>query len=202
MIHSSYNEETLRNRKGTTGANGKGDEEGNEEGGSKVKNSNDLRQLNKKDLIDLAVKLGMQRDVAELEKRWPLVQFIARNAYNERPDLYRDQKHNQQQLNQEFLERIQYLFNEQREKLQKTDVTPVLQTSTGIAVNIQHTDFRQLRPLDHPDDMTNSVMLDGMFFQDFGNNDMNVNHDDIQRPIGAQGGYRKTTTGYESPRGM
>ena len=30
----------------------------------------------------------------------------------------------------------------------------------------------------------------------------NVNHDDIQRPIGAQGGYRKTTTGYESPRGM
>ena len=65
-----------------------------------MKNSNDLRQLNKKDLIDLAVKLGMQRDVAELEKRWPLVQFIARNAYNERPDLYRDQKHNQQRFHQ------------------------------------------------------------------------------------------------------
>ena len=191
----------MRNRKGTTGANGKVDEEGNEEGGSKGKNSNDLRQLNKKELIDLAVKLGMQRDVAEIEKRWPLVQFIARNAYNERPDLYRDQKHNQQQLNQEFLERIQYLFTEQREKLQKTEITPVLPTSAGIAVNMQHTDFRQLRSLDHPDDITHNVLLGGMYFQDFNENDMIIGHDDTQRPIGAQGGYLDTPTGFKSPRG-
>lgn len=180
----------------------KGEEEG-EEGGGKTKISNDLRQFKKDELIDLAVKLGMSREDADVEKRWPLVQFIARNSYNERPDLYRDQKHNQQQLNQEFMERIQYLFNEQRDKLQKTEVEQPVSAGPGIAVNFQHTDLRQLRSLDHPDDMAHNVFIGGGYFQEAGDSDFLHNTQLVsQKPIGAQGGYRKTPMGYESSKGL
>lgn len=186
----------MRNRKGTT--SGKGDEENGEEGGGKSKNSNDLRQIKKPDLIKMAIKLGMSRDEAETTKRWPLVQFIARNSYNENPDLYRDQKYNQQQLNQEFMERIQCLFNEQRDKLIRTDVQPKVSSAPGFAVNFQHTDYNQLRSLDHPDDMTQSFNK-GSFPGGF-NSD--VNESITGQPIGVGGNYDKSKNAYVNSRGM
>lgn len=188
----------MRNRKGTT--SGKGDEDNGEEGGGKTKNSSDLRQIRKPELIAKAIKLGKSREEAESMKRWPLVQFIARNSYNENPDLYRDQKYNQQQLNQEFMERIQCLFNEQRDKLMKTDVEPVMSSGPGLAVNSQHTNYNQLPSLDHPD----YVM--GGFGSDIRESTS------IQRPIGVTGNYYKpnknnnnsssSNTGIVSSRGM
>lgn len=160
-----------------------------------------MRRLDKERLIALSVQLGKPRAEAEKTKRWTLVQFIARYADSELADYQRDHKDNQQEKNLKFMEQVNYLFNEQSQKLQQTEVQQS-DTANGFAVTSQLLNLGTLPQLNHPDD-TGYDFFNGDYFQNSGDFGFgNSSHMTIPKPFGAQGNYRRIAAGYESGNGM
>ena len=124
------------------------------------------------------------------------MQYVARYSDDK---FQRDHKDNQQEKNQKFMDQVQFLFNEQCDKLQQTDVV-VNDVSNGFSVTTQPLNLGSLPQLNHPDD-TGYSFFSGSYFQNPEMSLDQINNLAIQKPFGAQGNYRRYPTGYESGNG-
>lgn len=126
------------------------------------KKENDLRKLNKKQLIDMCLKLGFPREDVPKTPRWDLVSYISKNAISSNQEYYRDKKRNQQELNAGFQNQVNMLFYEQIERLQHAPVPKQTQLVYANIFSEPSVPVYEIEPLKSPDEVqliANNVVL-------------------------------------------
>lgn len=129
------------------------------------KKENDLRKLDKQQLIRMCLDLGFPREDVTKTSRWKLVHYISQNAINSNQEYYRDKKRNQQELNAGFQNQVNMLFYEQIERLQHAPVPKQTQLVYANIFSEPSVPVYDIEPLKSPDEVqliANNLALEPM----------------------------------------
>lgn len=129
------------------------------------KKENDLRKLDKPQLIKMCLDLGFPREDVSKTSRWKLVHYISQNAINSNQEYYRDKKRNQQELNAGFQNQVNMLFYEQIERLQHAPVPKQTQLVYANIFSEPSVPVYDIEPLKSPDEVqliANNLVLEPM----------------------------------------
>lgn len=126
------------------------------------KKTNDLRKLNKEQLIKLCLELGFPKEQLANTSRWHFVRYISQNAINSSTEYYRDKKRNQQELNVGFQNQVNELFYEQIERLHHAPMAKQTQLLCADIFSGPTVPAYEIEPLKSPDEVAliaNSMVL-------------------------------------------